>query len=350
MKNSFFISIYLIVLFIILVIQSFKIKQLKENIKEADRLKKEIYKLGDTISLIDNKQEVYDFILNTAIKVIQKGDKGNILVQDKDGLFRFKTVRGFSNDLKLKAFKKEELKLYQYNGCKDIAIINSKVQKEDNNSKECVLASPINSDGKLIGIINIYAGEGGVSFTEDDINSLRYIRHELELAIKNFFTQDRLKHIAIHDELTNLHNRRSFNQLFDKEIEDIKINNTVSYLALIDLDDFKFINDTYGHKAGDTALVQVAEAMKKCLGAQDSYARISGDEFVIIFRGGTLEQAEDKLGLIREDLKLVGRELKVNFTYGLVCINSIESLEKDEIFSAADRKMYMEKKRKKVGR
>lgn len=349
MKNSFFISIYLVVLLIVLVIQAFKIKQLEDNIKESDRIKKEIYKLGDRISIINDKQEVYDFILNTALNVIQKGNKGSILIQGEDDLFHFKTIRGFNKVINLEPVKKDDLSLYKYNGCKDIAILNYK-SGENNEVNESVLISPINSEGKLIGVINIYAGEGAVKFTDEDVKTLRYIRHELEITVKNFLIQDRLKHIATHDELTNLYNRRSFNEVFEKEIENVKRYGTESFLAIIDLDDFKKINDTFGHKAGDEALIRMATAMRTCLSSNDTYARMSGDEFIIIFRGGTLDDAEQKLSSIRRMLKDDKGTVEVDFTYGLASINSKNGFEKDEILSTADKRMYIEKKRKKVGR
>ncbi|MGG7179075.1 sensor domain-containing diguanylate cyclase [Clostridium paraputrificum] len=346
MKNSFFIAIYLIILFLIVIIQRIKIKALKDKIKEVERLKKEIYRLGDRISLIDNKQDVYDFILNTAINVITKGSKGSILIQKGDGLFYHKALSGFEGGIRDTAVTKEEIGLYNYNGCKDIAILSGCNGKALN----AILASPINYDGKLIGVISIESIDKNITFNDDDIGTMRYIKYELELAIKNFLIQDRLKHIATHDDLTNLYNRRSFNELLEKEICNIKKGNIEVHLALIDLDDFKKINDEYGHNAGDKALVRMANAMKLCLGKEDIYARMSGDEFVIIFRNLSYNDAEKRLLSIRENLEISDDKIKVDFTYGLVTINPYEKLQKDEILSEADRKMYEAKKNKKVGR
>ena len=159
------------------------------------------------------------------------------------------------------------------------------------------MVSPISSDGKLIGVINIYSGDGDNKFTEEDIKLLRYIKREFEVEIKNFLTQDKLKHMATHDELTGLYNRRSFNEIFEDELNDAKKNGVESVLAIIDLDDFKVINDTFG-QAGDEALVKMASAMRKCLGENDTYARMSGDEFVIIFRKSTIEDVKEKLSRI----------------------------------------------------
>lgn len=357
MKNGLYLSIYFAVLAMIIVIQVVKIKKLKNKIIEYERLKKQTYTLGDKIATLGTKDEVYDFILDTSINAIQKGTRGSILIRDEeDGLFRFKALRGFGNEIKNIPLKKEELHLYQYNGCKDIAILNSKRKNTFKNvlqySNEiiCVLAAPIHYDGKLIGVISIDSVDDMVQFNEEDIGIMRYIRHELELAIKNFFIQEKLKHIATHDELTGLFNRRCFNSLFEKELEVIRYRRNQSFLALLDLDDFKKINDDYGHFEGDKALIRMAKAMKITLPKTDTYARMSGDEFVIIFRNSTYKQAEEKLKKIREYLVENNDDVQVNFTYGLAEISNRGIGQRDEVFSVADRRMYEYKKIKKVGR
>lgn len=346
MKSNFFITIYLFTVFGILIVQALKIKELRNKINESDRIRKEICILGDKIQLIKTKQEVYDLILTTALNIIQKGNKGSILIQEDDKLFHYKTIRGFNSDIILSPLPKEELALYKYNSCKDIAILKSSLGHKN----EYILVSPISSDGKLIGVINIYSGDGDNKFTEEDIKLLRYIKREFEVEIKNFLTQDKLKHMATHDELTGLYNRRSFNEIFEDELNDAKKNGVESVLAIIDLDDFKVINDTFGHKAGDEALVKMASAMRKCLGENDTYARMSGDEFVIIFRKSTIEDVKEKLSRINDILTKSSENIKIGFTYGLATISIDSTIKKDEIFSCADRMLFIEKKKKKVGR
>ena len=184
----------------------------------------------------------------------------------------------------------------------------------------------------------------------EDIKLLRYIKREFEAEIKNFLTQDKLKHIATHDELTGLYNRRSFNQIFEDELNEVRKNGIESVLAIIDLDNFKVINDTFGHRAGDAALVKMASAMRKCLGGNDTYARMSGDEFVIIFRKSTIEDVKEKLSRINDILAMSSENIKIGFTYGLATISIDSTMKKNEIISCADRMLFIEKRKKKVGR
>lgn len=94
--------------------------------------------------------------------------------------------------------------------------------------------------------------------------------------------QLRVRHMALHDTLTGLPNRVLFQEHLDQAI--IRANRTMSRVAVlhIDLDNFKPINDTYGHKAGDLTLVEVAKRLKGCLREVDTVARIGGDEFVAL--------------------------------------------------------------------
>jgi diguanylate cyclase (GGDEF)-like protein len=90
----------------------------------------------------------------------------------------------------------------------------------------------------------------------------------------------KISHLANHDSLTGLPNRRLLFELLQKSLETAHRAGTKIAIAFIDLDDFKPVNDRYGHAAGDAALVAVAERMKTTLRASDIVARVGGDEFI----------------------------------------------------------------------
>ncbi|MFN3213352.1 MAG: diguanylate cyclase domain-containing protein [Henriciella sp.] len=95
--------------------------------------------------------------------------------------------------------------------------------------------------------------------------------------------QGRLRHMAEHDMLTGLANRYAFQNRIEKDIGNSSEDENVAMLA-IDLDNFKMINDTYGHQAGDALLNQVAKRIRKTIRGDDWAARLGGDEFVVITR------------------------------------------------------------------
>lgn len=95
-------------------------------------------------------------------------------------------------------------------------------------------------------------------------------------------SEERIRHLAYHDPLTNLPNRFSLNERLAQALGSARRNDRRLALLLIDLDNFKIINDTLGHQAGDQLLIQVAERLGKAVRDSDVVARLGGDEFVVV--------------------------------------------------------------------
>jgi diguanylate cyclase (GGDEF)-like protein len=110
---------------------------------------------------------------------------------------------------------------------------------------------------------------------------------------------DTLAQLALLDPLTQLHNRRFMNDRLQAEVSRAVRARATFSLALIDLDDFKQINDTYGHAAGDRALVAFAGALRRDLRAYDVPCRFGGDEFVVLFPDRDRAGAQAALGKLR---------------------------------------------------
>src|SRR5687767_2983590 len=105
-----------------------------------------------------------------------------------------------------------------------------------------------------------------------------------------------LESIATSDELTGLMNRRGFFEAFSRELDRVNRGQSGNGLViLIDLDNFKPINDTYGHPAGDAALKLVARTLAADIRKMDVAARLGGDEFVLLFANATREAAAARL-------------------------------------------------------
>ncbi|MGZ3239264.1 MAG: diguanylate cyclase [Burkholderiaceae bacterium] len=127
----------------------------------------------------------------------------------------------------------------------------------------------------------------GYVITLHDVTSLRLLTRDLSRQ-------------ALHDPLTGLLNRRGFESRVREAMDRKKTSNIDHSLCYIDLDHFKSINDTYGHKAGDDALQNVVLLAQKYIRDSDSFGRLGGDEFAILLYGCNLEKAEKILGSICE--------------------------------------------------
>lgn len=128
--------------------------------------------------------------------------------------------------------------------------------------------------------------------------------------INNIFNQLLYEHnYATHDSLTELYNRHYFDKIMSCKINDYQKNKNKFSVLMIDLDDFKNINDSYGHATGDLALKKVADILLKSIRKNDLATRIGGDEFAVILIDTDLNQA-----------KLVAEKIRKNITN--IIINS----------------------------
>lgn len=121
---------------------------------------------------------------------------------------------------------------------------------------------------------------------------------------------DEVRRSAEEDHLTGLPNRRAFEAVFEEEFRIARASTEVLCVAFCDIDHFKRINDEHGHDAGDRVLKVVAECLARESDDRCHVARHGGEEFVALFRGGTIEQTRERLDALREQLaarRLVNR-------------------------------------------
>jgi diguanylate cyclase (GGDEF)-like protein len=156
--------------------------------------------------------------------------------------------------------------------------------------------------------------------------------------------QAHLEHQAFHDPLTGLANRLLFMDRVDHTLKRRHGNAVVLY---VDLDDFKPINDTYGHEAGDAVLVAAADRLRASLRAADTAARLGGDEFAVLL----VDIAEEHIGVVADriignllkPLEFEGRVLDVKASLGVATAQSGSGVGADELVRNADVAMYVSK-------
>ncbi|MBL4762864.1 MAG: diguanylate cyclase, partial [Gammaproteobacteria bacterium] len=158
--------------------------------------------------------------------------------------------------------------------------------------------------------------------------------------------QDKLEHQATHDTLTNLWNRRAFEHRLTELQSDAKLNSTSHALLYIDLDQFKIVNDTAGHLAGDELLKQICLQIKSCLRTADMLARLGGDEFGVLLSSCRLNDAlgvGEKIRAILDGYQFVweGNMYKVGSSIGVAILD--RSTADMNILGLADMACYSAK-------
>lgn len=152
-----------------------------------------------------------------------------------------------------------------------------------------------------------------------------------------------LEYVSIHDPLTKLYNRGAFTAEMSKKINSAQRHNEEFGFILFDIDHFKLVNDTYGHKAGDNVLVQLSDCISKNLRADDFFARWGGEEFVIIAYHTNLEQLLQLVHKLQKEIaKVIFDSVShITVSFGLTVYKEKDT--KDTILNRADEALYRAK-------
>lgn len=202
-----------------------------------------------------------------------------------------------------------------------------------------------NKNGKIIPIWQ------NISVVKDDKGNVKNYTSVFSdiSSIKEY--EEKLKHAAHHDALTGLANRALFGIHLDRTYQDAKRNNEGFALLFLDLDGFKKVNDTLGHKAGDQLLQQIATRIKTCIRDVDTAARFGGDEFIIILAGiGQPSDAElvaaKIINTISEPVIFGDKSVTVSTSIG-ISLYPDDGADSEKLLHAADSAMFRAKSRGK---
>lgn len=181
---------------------------------------------------------------------------------------------------------------------------------------------------------------------EETITMLSIIAHAVGNAINNSKTYTNVLRMAIRDELTGLHNRRYFNERLLDEIDRSKRYGNSLSLVLGDIDNFKNVNDTYGHPVGDVVLVWLAEIMGGKLRSSDVVARYGGEEFAMLLINSPKEQAFDIANGLRHAIEksTLPQEpfIKVTCSFGVASMGD-DASSFEGLVDKADKALYYAK-------
>jgi len=158
--------------------------------------------------------------------------------------------------------------------------------------------------------------------------------------------QHLLQELAMTDHLTELYNRHFLMELAPKHISEALRHKNPLSLVVIDLDNFKIVNDTHGHSIGDIVLTQTAQLLKATCRNEDIAARFGGEEFVLILRHCDAEDARKKAELLRIKISdLYPEGIAISASFGIAELPLDNTCKFDALFSAADQAVYEAKAR-----
>ena len=161
--------------------------------------------------------------------------------------------------------------------------------------------------------------------------------------------ETRLRRMAEHDHLTGLLNRHGFKTMLDAHLTDVGRRKPAGALLLIDLDNFKHHNDTYGHQAGDALLVCVGECLSQHLRGSDIAGRMGGDEFVVLLPHADRAAAQDAARKLLRRIESAAEAVTgptdkpITASVGIACFDDIGAVTDHQVLALADSAMYQAK-------
>jgi diguanylate cyclase (GGDEF)-like protein len=205
---------------------------------------------------------------------------------------------------------------------------------------------PLTMQEKHVGFLMI-GKQKEVDYVEGEWQFLNTIAHHFAVALEN----SRLYLLAITDGLTGLFNRHYFMQRLEREIEKAHRRNIPLSLLMLDIDNFKRVNDTHGHPAGDQVLVEISNRIKEKWGNKSVVCRYGGEEFTILMIDVDRQAAHHAAEAIREHIAdspfLVVAEkahlsLNITASIGISCF-PLDSNELKKLINKADQALYLAK-------
>ncbi len=217
---------------------------------------------------------------------------------------------------------------------------------------EAMIVAPIRTSEGVIGALSLYRTSR--EFHPDDLELVRLFTNHVAIALENARTHDRLIEAAVTDPLTGLPNRRLFTDRVDHALARRARTGKGVAVIFLDLDDFKLVNDSLGHAAGDDVLAAVGTRLRTCIRTSDTVARLGGDEFAVLLEDVEVEAqalaaAERIVAALADPLPLPGRAVPVRASVGVALDRTEAGMTSVELLRNADTAMY-EAKATKPGR
>jgi diguanylate cyclase (GGDEF)-like protein len=217
---------------------------------------------------------------------------------------------------------------------------------------EDAIVTALHGADRVFGMVLVGNRVGdGATFTQDDRRLFETFASHAGALLENDRVKSQLRHQAFHDSLTGFANRLLFSERVHKAVTVTVAGERRPVVLFIDLDDFKTINDSLGHSAGDQLLIAVAKRVRSATRPEDLVARLGGDEFAVLLERSERHDAESVatrlVDALRAPFVLEGREMRVHASIGIA--HADHGSVADDVLRNADMAMYSAKTNGKGG-
>lgn len=332
-----------------------ELKKSKEKIEIEKQKLEEILKIEQGLNSIIHLDKLIDFVVKETSAILKAEKCSLIFVNEQTREMCIKGHKGLDTDHIRNGKLDLEGSIVGFVVSRGIPVLVKDIETDKEflrkNRSSCksnsFMSVPIKSGDELLAVINVTdknSDEGDI-FTEIDLKVLVMISRQVRAALENANLYKELNYLTITDPVTNLYNFRHFSLSLDKEIESCNRYPSSLCLFLIDVDDFKSHNDTYGHLEGDALLKNIGQCFKENLRRIDIVCRYAGDEFVVILPHTGLEKAKFVAKKLQEKIDKLSQNRKVTISLGVV--QWAKGMDRFDLIQKADVALYEAKKQGK---
>jgi len=309
--------------------------RLEELAAERERVQSSMRRLGQAVGSNLDRDALLELVVQTAVEGVG-GEAGRATVRP-------------SRDAPLE----ERVRVGSMNGLTDAlreaeaSALRSGRAEEATVGDGYALAHPLNGSDTREGVVGLVSvGRSGRAFTAGERDLFHYLATQAGVSMENVGLHETVARESVTDELTGLFNRRRFDEVLDTEVERAKRFGQPMALVLLDIDDFKQVNDTYGHQQGDIVLREVARVLRESCREIDEPARYGGEELAVVLPGTDLhgayllaERVRQGVEALRLPLIVSDGEIRVTASLGVAALPESAD-DQDGLVAAADAAMY----------
>ena len=204
--------------------------------------------------------------------------------------------------------------------------------------KQALVMLPLVASGESIGLVELMS-EHAIELDDDRLSLVRTINNEAAIALENARLYEGARALADRDPLTGFFNHRYLHERFVQEAVRARRSHRPLSLLMLDLDDFKLVNDSFGHLLGDDVLRWTADLIRKTLRASDVPARYGGDEFALVLPETDDTAAQQVAARVSERLEKDVETPRIKASFG-VAFFPRDGSTAEAILSGADRALY----------
>ena len=315
-------------------------KRLEELQLERARLREAIRRVGQSFAKGLDRDAVLEIVVQTAVDGVG-ADSGRAALRTGPA-GRFEQVAGEGD---VDRFR-------DVISATEAAALDAEDVVETELGGSFALSHPLRAQegGRILGMLT--AARAGQGFSDPERELFSYLSHQAGVSIENVDLHETVQRQAVTDELTGLFNHRRFQEVMFQEVERAKRFGGDMGLIMLDIDNFKRVNDTYGHMQGDLVLREVARVLRESSREIDEPARYGGEEMAVALPGTDLDGAFNFAERVRHaieslELPLIegGGTLRVTASFGAAALERDNGeVDKDVLVAAADAALYRAKR------